>query len=501
MSAIMPLASSDPPGGVEPYPVELAELSAQFDRLAGLAAKLLGAEVGLVGLIEADRQRFVGRSGTKLTEMPLKDALCTHAMREAGCIVVPDARRDERFCDHPLVVEPSFVRFYAAYPLVSREGTALGCLCVFDPQPRDRLTGDECVTLAALAEAATAMLERWQVERSSDCFRAQSRKEIAAIEQRFQVLADAMPQLVWSATPDGMVDYFNQRWCDFIGQPASASYGTGWMRSLHEDDRTKAAQVWANAVESGEPYEVEYRLKHHSEDYRWVLTRGLPLRNDAGEITRWLGTCTDIQEQKADAERLEMLSRELSHRIKNIFAVIGGLIAMTSRNRPEFKDVATELRDRVLALGRAHDFVRSQGGMGGANPPTRLIGLLDALLSPYQDGTGRRIAIQGDDVAVDDRSATPLALFFHELATNAAKYGALSDGNGQVHIRIRDGGEVELEWSETGGPLVGGSGRPGFGSSLVELSIGRQLGGKLNYQWRKEGLRVTARLPAKMLMR
>src|SRR5690606_33089016 len=123
----------------------------------------------------------------------------------------------------------------------------------------------------------------------------------------------------------------------------------------------------------------------------------------SGNVRRWIGTCTEIQEQKASAERLELLSRELNHRIKNIFAVIGGLIALTIRKTPQFTAIASELQNRVLALGRAHDFVRTHGGDElRLHPRSSLKAMLQALIVPYQDVEAQRIVVTGDDIAIDD---------------------------------------------------------------------------------------------------
>jgi two-component sensor histidine kinase len=223
-----------------------------------------------------------------------------------------------------------------------------------------------------------------------------------------------------------------------------------------------------------------------------------------GEINRWLGTCTDIQEQKAAAEKQELLTRELSHRIKNIFAVISGLITLSLRRQPELAQLGGDLQQRVLALGRAHDFVRPPSEQSrSSHSHSSLHGMLDSLLGAYQAFPGERIRISGEDVQIDDRSATPLALFFHELATNAAKYGALSANEGRVEIEIdtADGEFVALGWTERGGPPVQLATERGFGAVLIDMSITRQLGGTLDYDWRAEGLCVRARIPAQMMAR
>lgn len=323
------------------------------------------------------------------------------------------------------------------------------------------------------------------------------------LDQRFLLLADAMPQMVWSSLSSGYSDYFNSRWCTFVGASAESCHGEAWMRFLHPDDVERTAEIWRKSVDTGSTYDLEYRLLHVRYGYRWVLVRGLPMRDPDGKIVRWIGTCTDIHQQKEDAEQRELLMRELSHRIKNIFAVIGGLIALTIRRNPEIATAGKELQERVLALGRAHDFVRPHSEKSRApEGQSSLFGMLDNLLAPYGNADGMRIRVNGYDVVIDDRSATPLALFFHELATNAAKYGALSSQDGTIEVVVMsEGEEIVLIWREHGGPHLPATGQRGFGSNLIDMSITRQLGGTLSYTWDPDGLVVTARVPASAMAR
>ena len=131
------------------------------------------------------------------------------------------------------------------------------------------------------------------------------------------------------------------------------------------------------------------------------------------------------------------------------------------------------------------------------------MGLLEQLFAPYETAAGERVAISGEDAAIDDRSATPLALLFHELATNAAKYGALSNEQGRISLSVAGySTALWIVWKEMGGPVVRAApDHAGFGSQLLELSAVRQLGGKVDRAWEEDGLRVTIVIPRTALSR
>ncbi len=145
---------------------------------------------------------------------------------------------------------------------------------------------------------------------------------------RFRQLAEAMPQIVWTARPDGVLDYTNQRWYEFIGQTAAEVSPADWHLRVHPDDVAAAAQVWGAAVSSGDPYVTEFRLRAADESYRWFLVRALPIRDADGAIVQWYGTCTDIHEQRAlheqnalllDSERAARAEAERASQIKDEF--------------------------------------------------------------------------------------------------------------------------------------------------------------------------------------
>lgn len=328
---------------------------------------------------------------------------------------------------------------------------------------------------------------------------------LARSEGRFRAIADSMPQMVWSTRADGFHDYYNARWYEFTGMEPGSTDGEAWNGMFHAEDQDHARALWQQSLETGDPYEIEYRLRRHDGVYRWTLGRAMPIRDESGDIVRWFGTCTDIDDLKRVDQAKELLSQELSHRIKNIFAVVSALVALSARQFPEAKVFAASLRTRINALARAHEFVRPHTDTSRPTVGTMTLhAFLQSLFQAYADGGGAaRIRITGDDATFDDQAATSVALLFHELATNASKYGALSLEGGHVDLVTRaEGGRFILTWAEHGGPPVESApARSGFGSSLATLSVEGQLGGRLERDWNPDGLRLTVDLPATALSR
>ncbi len=137
-------------------------------------------------------------------------------------------------------------------------------------------------------------------------------------EARFRAITNSIDQMIWSTRPDGYHDYYNQRWYDYTGVPAGSTDGEEWNGMFHPDDQERAWSTWNHCLATGEPYHIEYRLRHRSGQYRWVLGRAQPVRDDAGNITRWFGTCTDIQDivdaRDVLARSREDLEREIVNR-------------------------------------------------------------------------------------------------------------------------------------------------------------------------------------------
>jgi PAS domain S-box-containing protein len=156
--------------------------------------------------------------------------------------------------------------------------------------------GERYQTAADLADA----IENWLADEL-----VRSEAALRESEQRWRSLTEALPQLVWSATPDGACDYFSSQWTAHTGVAEGELLGWQWLSTLHPEDREPTRQVWLGAAAGRHPYDVEYRVRHRDGEYRWFKTRGVPIRDDSGNIVKWFGTCTDITDlrQAEDALR------------------------------------------------------------------------------------------------------------------------------------------------------------------------------------------------------
>jgi len=152
---------------------------------------------------------------------------------------------------------------------------------------------------------------------------------IQASEARFRTITEAMPQMVWSTRADGYHEYYNRKWYDFTGVAVGSTDGDGWDNIVHPDEQATTWEVWRHSLHTGEPYEIQYRLRHHSGQYRWALARALPVCDDDGKILHWFGTCTDIHDQKLAEDALREAARRkddflamLAHELRNPLAPI-----------------------------------------------------------------------------------------------------------------------------------------------------------------------------------
>jgi PAS domain S-box-containing protein len=322
-------------------------------------------------------------------------------------------------------------------------------------------------------------------------------------EARFRELADAMPQIVWSADAHGHVDYYNRRSLEYTRRRDREGWDRSWRDSMHPDDVRPTIDRWRHSVATGETYEIEYRFKDpQTGDYRWHLGRALPVRNEDGQIVRWLGTSTDIHDQKlaeqelaaalAEKEKfLELktsLLREINHRVKNSLQLVSSLLNLQGRNinDPEVRFRFDEATRRVLTVARVHERLYETDNVDRMEFGQFLRELCQDVAKSLT-GQVRRHVLTVDapeyDVLVDQ--AIPLALVVNELVTNAFKYAFDDSRTGEVKVAMTlEDSHIRLIIADNGRGMppgfdVGTS--RGLGMILVN-ALTRQLKGAIRFE-------------------
>lgn len=180
--------------------------------------------------------------------------------------------------------------------------------------------------------------------------RKEAEAKIRKSEERLRFMADSMPQLVWITRPDGYHEYYNKQWYEFTGTEPGTTDGEGWNDLFHEDDRARAWEVWQHSLETGEMYEIKYRLYHApSKMYRWVIGRALPYRNESGEIEKWYGTCTDVDDSINELEMRKALEAQLKEERNRLEAHVA---ERTSQLRLTNEGLRKEVNKRKRAEGK-----------------------------------------------------------------------------------------------------------------------------------------------------
>lgn len=385
--------------------------------------------------------------------------------------------------DHPLILTPGITTYWDIKFLPVRGGD-------------DQISG----ILALAAHVTERVRARGEAEVKA--------REVALHNERLALAVEATEMGLWEWNAQTGETFWSDRQKDIFGLPKSepASYEF-WHSAIHPEDREHVMSgVGAlSDPRSGGQIQVEHRVVRPDGEVRWILSRGRMLYEMVnGELkpARILGTIIDITERRRNEEVRQLLVQELNHRVKNLFAMMSGMVALTARMAETPKQMAAALRGRIEALARAHELIRP--AITGSEPTdgeTSVDGILQAILAPHisQDAPSP-MTLEGPPVHIGPKAATILTLVLHELATNASKYGALSVPEGRLRVTWVRGAMLTLLWQEENGPPIQGvPSAEGFGSKLARRSVTDQLGGAIAYDWRAEGLQVRIELPLNQL--
>ena len=327
------------------------------------------------------------------------------------------------------------------------------------------------------------------------------RKHAEAHAQRLAAIVESSDDAIVSKDLNGIIASWNSGAQRVFGYTAEEIIGRS-VTVLMPPERENEEPGILERIRRGERidhYETVRRRKDGSLiDVSLTVS---PVRDSAGEIIGASKVARDITERRRARDQQQLLLREMDHRIKNLFTLASGVVSLSARDAESPAELAASIRERLLALARAHALTLSvPSAVAPTERPITLHALVKTIASPYDagaNGESERVTVTGADVPLGDSSVTSLALLLHEFTTNAAKYGALSTPEGRVdtHCEVV-GGELLLTWNEHGRPALGDQvSVDGFGSVLIRSAIEGQLGGTISRDWLPEGLAIRLSLP------
>jgi PAS domain S-box-containing protein len=265
-------------------------------------------------------------------------------------------------------------------------------------------------------------------------------------------------------------------------EPKSFQISTDNIRNLlHPDDWEPLRQVVWRMAKGERTQQVEFRVRRPNGELRWCTGTAAASVDAAGNVVRISGVTIDVTERKEAEERQVLLAREVDHRARNALAIIQSIIRLTRAKNVD--DYVATVEGRIKALALAHTLL-SDSRWHGADLGT----LVAEEFAPYR--TGNKVELKGPNVSLSPATAQGIALALHELATNAAKHGALSSLKGKVGLTWQlQSDTLTLQWIESGGPPIKTPSARSFGLKVIKASIEQQLGGKATFEWNPKGLR------------
>ncbi len=321
-------------------------------------------------------------------------------------------------------------------------------------------------------------------------------------EERYRLAARATNDAIWDWNLGTDHILWNEAVQTLFGYAPEAvgPSGSWWKEHIHPDDveRVKSS-IYAVIEGEGSGWMDEYRFLRANGTYAAILDRGYVIRDANGKAVRMIGAMLDMSERKRAEEEQRLLTGELQHRVKNTLALVQAIASQSLRGGTDVDEMREAFASRLISLGRAHDILTASSWTEA--PISEVV---EGALAVHREAQAQRIRASGPNVRLAAKPALSLALALHELATNASKYGALSNQMGSVDLRwhvVHEGDTPRfcLTWSEHGGPpILAQPTRRGFGSRLIERSFAAEVGGEVRLTYASTGLvcRLEASLAA-----
>jgi PAS domain S-box-containing protein len=332
-------------------------------------------------------------------------------------------------------------------------------------------------------------LERRVAERTNELEASSAR--LVQSEQRRSLALAAGQMGSWEWDPcNGNLVWDDGQYRIFGVDPASFKVTVESMRELIHPEDWKHLQNAIKPASADTPsFQSEFRVCRPNGELRWCTGTAVASLDATDNTVRISGVTVDITDRKQAEERQVLLAREVDHRARNALALVQSIVRLTRSD--SIKSYIAAVDGRIGALSRAHTLL-AQSRWQGAD----LGRLVDEELAPYRTAEAEQIVASGPDVSLEPRAAQTLGLALHELSTNAAKYGALSEMSGRVNLTWElKPDSLVLHWSESGGPSTQPPATPGFGIRVITASVERQLEGEAKFEWRAEGLHCSLAVP------
>jgi PAS domain S-box-containing protein len=383
---------------------------------------------------------------------------------------------------------------------------AVGTIWVVSHDETKRFDAEDLRVLTNLAKFAAAAYQTLLASRASGVTNEALQQSVATA-QRLAFIVESSDDAIVSKTLDGIITSWNkgaERIFGYTAEEAIGQHITFLMRPdrYEEEDRIIASLRRGERVA---PFDT-VRQRKDGELIHVSVTMS-PVKDINGKIIGASKIARDITERKLAQEAQSLLIREMRHRVNNLFLITNAIVGLSARSAKTPADMARAVQGRLSALTRAHELTRP--GLieqtGKLRSETSLHSLIGAIFEPYVDEEAdvpARVVIKGCDMMISESAVTNVALVLHELATNAAKYGALSADGGVVRVDCaRDDATLRIVWREAGGP---GLGEPpseeGFGSVLTRQVLVNQFRGKIERAWSRGGLVVEMEIPLHHVM-
>ncbi|HEY8381333.1 MAG TPA: PAS domain-containing protein, partial [Microvirga sp.] len=273
-------------------------------------------------------------------------------------------------------------------------------------------------------------------------------------EARFRNMADSVPALIWMSDGEGQVTFANMHYEYLFGRPAADMLDGGWADIVLPDDLERYTRTFLDALHARAPFHCETRVIDKEGNVRWLRCEGVPRLDDSGRFLGYTGCNVDVTEGKLGEQRRDLLIHELNHRVKNTLATVQSIATQTLRSASDPQEAREAIENRLIALSQAHDVLTRESWES-----VGLREVVERALDPFRGQSSERIIIRGTQARLPPRMALALSMALHELATNAVKYGALSNEAGEVLVtwlldHTTEPESLLLRWEERGGPPV-----------------------------------------------